>query len=113
MCVCVCVCVCVHVWVCASLLCVLLLLIIIYVMQADVYVNTTNTALTITSGGAISTLLAKAAGPQLQQECSQKAPIGHGDVAVTGAGGNLKCQKTFHIALPQQYTKGQAEEVRY
>ena len=75
------------------------------------YVNTTNTTLAISSGGAISTLLATAAGPQLQQECSQKAPIVHGDVAVTGAGGTLKCQNIFHIALLHQYKQGQSEEV--
>ena len=58
-------------------------------------------------------MLAKAAGPQLQQECSQKAPIAQGDVAVTGAGGSLQCQKIFHIALPNYSKGGYAEKVRF
>lgn len=43
-------------------------------------------------------MIAKAAGPQLQQECSQKAPVRLGDVAVTGPG-DLKCKNVFHIVV--------------
>lgn len=82
-------------------------------IQADVYVNTTNVNLNISSGGIISTMLLNAAGPQLQQECSKNAPINYGDVAVTGAGGTLKCRKIFHIALgAYDGPGGNAETVR-
>ena len=61
------------------------------------YVNSTNTNLDL-SGGVISKYLATAAGPSLQDECTKKAPINPGQVAVTGSG-NMKCKYIFHIAL--------------
>ena len=62
------------------------------------YVNTTNTNLKL-SQGAVSSALLKAGGTELQQECSQKAPIRVGDVASTGPG-KLPCQLVFHNVLP-------------
>ena len=61
------------------------------------YVNSTNTNLDL-SGGVISKYLATVAGPSLQDECTKKAPINPGQVAVTGSG-NIKCKYIFHIAL--------------
>ena len=61
------------------------------------YVNSTNTNLDL-SGGVISKHLADVAGHSLQDECTRKAPINPGQVAVTGSG-NIKCKYIFHIAL--------------
>lgn len=52
--------------------------------------NTTNTNLDLRQG-AVSMALLQAGGQSLQQECTQKAPIKVGEVAVTGSG-NLPCQ---------------------
>ncbi|KAL5466936.1 hypothetical protein EMCRGX_G031100 [Ephydatia muelleri] len=59
-----------------------------YDEEANVYVNSTNTNLNL-SGGVISKHLADAAGHSLQDECTRKAPINPGQVAVTGSG-NIK-----------------------
>ena len=50
------------------------------------------------SGGIISKILIDAAGPSLQEECSQKAPIAPGQIAITGSG-NINCKYLFHLAL--------------
>ena len=70
------------------------------------YVNSTNTNLSLSQGGGVSSALLKAGGPTLQQECSQKAPIRVGDVADTGPG-NLPCQFVFHTALPSYKRSGE------
>ena len=43
-------------------------------------------------------MFVEAAGPTLQEECSRKAPIVSGQIAVTGSG-NIKCKHIFHLAL--------------
>ena len=59
------------------------------------YVNTTNVDLNL-SQGAVAQALSKAAGPALQAECTKKAPISAGDIAVT-EGGRLQCRHVFHV----------------
>ena len=59
--------------------------------------------------GEVAQTLSKAAGPTLQAECTKKAPISDGEIAVTG-GGNLQCRYVFHI-VASQYDQ-QAEKVR-
>ena len=66
-------------------------------LQADVYVNSTNANMDL-SGGVISKILAEAAGPSLQDECTRSAPVSPGNIAITGSG-NIKCKYIFHIAL--------------
>ena len=74
------------------------------------YVNTTNENLSL-STGAVSAMIIKAAGSKLQQECSKKAPVRLGDVAVTGPG-DLKCKNIFHIVVCQyDGPGGKAEKV--
>ena len=73
------------------------------------YVNTTNPNLDL-SFGEVAQALSKAAGPTLQAECTKKAPISAGDIAVTG-GGNLQCRYVFHTVAASQYDQ-QAEKVR-
>ena len=84
----------------------------LFSLQADVYVNTTNTKLDLSSG-AVSQALLKAGGPDLQAECKKKAPISVGDVAVTG-GGKLECLHIFHVVIPSyDGPGGQAEKVMH
>ena len=73
--------------------------------------NSTNGNMDL-SGGAVAQALSKAAGPALQAECTQKAPIAAGEIAVTGPGNILRCKCIIHINCPG-YDKagGQAEEV--
>ena len=79
--------------------------------QAEIYVNSTSAKMDLT-GGAVSQALSKAAGPDLQAECTKKAPIAPGEIAVTGPGNIRRCRSIIHINCPG-YDKscGQAEEV--
>ena len=70
------------------------------------YVNTTNTDLNL-SHGAVSLALLQAGGAMLQQDCSQKAPIRVGDVAVTSAGNIPNCQFIFHTVVPNYNKHGE------
>lgn len=65
------------------------------------------------TGGAVAKAIAKAAGPTLQAECSKKAPIAAGEIAVTGPG-KMQCKCIIHVNCPG-YDKsgGQAEEVSH
>ena len=75
------------------------------------YVNTTNVDLNL-SQGAVAQALSKAAGPALQAECTKKAPISVGDIAVTG-GGRLPCRYVLHtVAAQYPRREKQAEKVR-
>ena len=75
------------------------------------YVNTTNGDLDLAQGG-VAQALSKAAGPALQAECTKKAPISVGDIAVTG-GGRLPCQYILHtVAAKYRRREKQAEKVR-
>ena len=69
-------------------------------VQADVLVNTTNRDLNLSSG-AVSIALLKAGGQQLQAECTNKAPINTGDVAVTSPGA-LPCRYVFHTIIMER-----------
>ena len=75
------------------------------------YVNTTNVDLNL-SQGAVAQALSKAAGPALQAECTKKAPISVGDIAVTGSG-RLPCRYVLHTVAAQYHRREkQAEKVR-
>ena len=75
------------------------------------YVNTTNVDLNL-SQGAVAQALSKAAGPALQAECTKKAPISVGDIAVTGSG-RLPCRYVLHTVAAQHHRREkQAEKVR-
>ena len=75
------------------------------------YVNTTNVELNLSQGG-VAQALSKAAGPALQAECTKKAPISVGDIAVTG-GGRLQCCYVFHTVAAQYHRREkQAEKVK-
>ena len=81
--------------------------------QAEIYVNSTNGNMDL-SGGAVAQALAKAAGPALQAECTKKAPIAAGEIAVTGPGKILRCKCIVHINCPgYDQSGGQAETVSH
>ncbi len=79
-------------------------------MKADIYVNSTNTDMDL-SNGKLGSVLLKACGKELQDECKQYAPLQPGSVAVTGAK-NVKCKKIFHVALPDYRRSANPERVR-
>ena len=74
-------------------------------------VNTTNRDLNLSSG-AVSVALLKAGGRQLQEECTKKAPINTGDVAVTGPG-SLPCRYVFHTVVPGYNVKGAEKVIKW
>ncbi|KAJ8297708.1 hypothetical protein KUTeg_024239 [Tegillarca granosa] len=52
--------------------------------------------------GCVTSALSRAAGKSLQQECNSQYPDGiqQGEVATT-RGGKLKCNRVYHVTLPQ------------
>ena len=81
---------------------------IVLLLQADAYVNTTNTSLNL-SQGAVAKALSKAAGPQLQAECKKKAPVAVGSVTVTQAF-DLQAGYIFHTVCVTYEPGGKAEK---
>ena len=74
------------------------------------HVNSTNKNLDL-SMGALAPAVLKAAGPSLQAECNEKAPVLDGDVAITGAG-KLPSRYVFHTVVPtHDGPGGKAEKV--
>ncbi|XP_023932230.1 poly [ADP-ribose] polymerase 14-like isoform X2 [Lingula anatina] len=81
--------------------------------QVDVIVNTTHQSLNL-SNGAVSKSILMTAGPQIQQECSNKYPGGvrFGDVAPTRGYGRLQCKMVYHGACCNyDGGKGQSEQI--
>ena len=79
-------------------------------MQADVYVNSTNTNLDL-SQGAVARALLKVGGQQLQTECTAKAPLRVGEVAVTRPG-KIPCKYIVHTVVANyDGPGGKAEKV--
>lgn len=68
----------------------------------DAVVNASNQ--TLKHEGGLAGALLKAAGPQLQHECDKlitsNGQLKPGDVAITGAGGQLSCKKVIHAVGP-------------
>ncbi|XP_052796349.1 E3 ubiquitin-protein ligase MYCBP2-like isoform X2 [Mya arenaria] len=69
-------------------------------IEADVIVNSANQRLAL-KHGRISASILKTSGDGLQEECSRLYPNGihFGGVAATNGHG-LKCQRVYHVALP-------------
>ena len=72
-------------------------------LQAEVFINSTNTNLNLKQG-ILSKKLLEICGDNFQKACSAYAPLNTGDVAVTEAK-NLPCKFIFHIALPDYQNK--------
>ena len=72
------------------------------------YVNSTNASMDL-SKGALSQVLLKACGKELQIEAKGYAPLKPGFVAVTSAR-NINARSIYHVALPS-YSESGAQSV--
>jgi len=84
-------------------------------LKADVIVNSTNENLDLNSGG-VSRILLHAAGPELQKECTLKAPkdglLQPGEIVATLAY-NLDSEAVYHgIIVPWHFEPVLCELVR-
>jgi len=68
--------------------------------QADVLVNSIGSNVDL-SAGQLSSSLLRAAGPQLQAECTQNAPqdVKAGNIIIT-SGYQLPCKQVYHSCCP-------------
>jgi O-acetyl-ADP-ribose deacetylase (regulator of RNase III) len=64
-------------------------------LQVDAIANAANTELR--HGGGVAGAIARAAGPELERESRQRAPIGLGE-AVATTGGSMPCRWVIHAA---------------
>jgi O-acetyl-ADP-ribose deacetylase (regulator of RNase III) len=64
-------------------------------LQVDAIANAANTQLK--HGGGVAGAIARAGGPSIQAESSQRAPIGLGE-AVETTGGDMPCKWVIHAA---------------
>jgi O-acetyl-ADP-ribose deacetylase len=64
-------------------------------LAVDAIANAANTDLA--HGGGVAAAISRAGGPVVQQESSEKAPIGLGDAVETGAG-EMSCRWVIHAA---------------
>ncbi|XP_053185151.1 protein mono-ADP-ribosyltransferase PARP14-like [Scomber japonicus] len=73
-----------------------------YSYPVDAVVNASN--MDLDHNGGLSAALLKAAGPQFQDECDKliksKGQLKPGDTVITGAGGQLCCNKVIHAVGP-------------
>ena len=66
------------------------------VAEADVIVNAANTDMIM--GGGVARDVLNEAGPEIEEEAMQQAPVAVGDVVVTSAG-NLAARHIVHVAV--------------
>lgn len=66
------------------------------VAEADVIVNAANTDMIM--GGGVARDILNEAGPEIEEEAMQQAPVAVGDVVVTSAG-NLAARHLVHVAV--------------
>src|SRR5437764_2361145 len=64
-------------------------------LEVDAIANAANTRLL--HGGGVADAIARAGGPAIERESSERAPIGLGD-AVETSGGELPCRWVIHAA---------------
>src|SRR5947209_17658221 len=64
-------------------------------LEVDAVANAANTELR--HGGGVAGAIARMAGPELERESRERAPIGLGD-AVETSGGELPCRWVIHAA---------------
>jgi O-acetyl-ADP-ribose deacetylase (regulator of RNase III) len=64
-------------------------------LEVDAIANAANTELR--HGGGVAAAIARAAGPSLEEESREKAPIGLGE-AVETTGGQMPCRWVIHAA---------------
>ena len=77
--------------------------------ETDAIVNAANNDLQL--GGGVAGAIARAAGPQVQQECDRIGSIELGEAAITG-GGRLKAGYVIHAASMRLGGRTTAENLR-
>ena len=83
---------------------------IFFIFQADVLVGTAASKLILTQNPCAKAL-SQAAGPSLQQECSNIGHVDVGDIAVNTQPGNLKC-KAVIFAICSEWDNGKGKKVK-
>jgi O-acetyl-ADP-ribose deacetylase len=78
-------------------------------LQVDAIANAANTELQ--HGGGVAGAISRAGGPEVQRESDALAPIGLGEVAVTG-GGRLPARWVLHAATMELGGPTSAEIIR-
>jgi O-acetyl-ADP-ribose deacetylase len=78
-------------------------------LEVDAIANAANTQLQ--HGGGVAGAISRAAGPELQRESTEKAPIGLGE-AVETAAGELPCRYVIHAATMHLGGPTSAEIIR-
>jgi O-acetyl-ADP-ribose deacetylase (regulator of RNase III) len=78
-------------------------------LEVDAIANAANTALR--HGGGVAGAISRAAGPELQRESDERAPIGLGDAVATGAG-ELPSKWVIHAATMELGGPTSAEIIR-
>lgn len=78
-------------------------------LEVDAVANAANTGLQ--HGGGVAGAIARAAGPQLQRESDQKAPIGLGDAVETTAG-DMPARWVVHAATMELGGPTSADVIR-
>lgn len=78
-------------------------------LDVDAIANAANTRLM--HGGGVAGAIARAGGPGVQQESSERAPIGLGE-AVATTGGDMPCRWVIHAATMELGGPTSAEIIR-
>ena len=78
-------------------------------LEVDAVANAANTMLR--HGGGVAAAIARAAGPELERESEQRAPVGLGDAVVTTAG-EMPAKWVIHAATMELGSPTSAEIIR-
>ena len=78
-------------------------------MKVDAIVNAANNDLVL--GGGLAGAIARAGGPEIQDQCTRRGPIEVGQAAITG-GGNLSARHVIHQASMRLGGPTTAESLR-
>ena len=81
-----------------------------FIFQADILVGTAASNLNLTQNPC-ARALSQAAGPSLQQECTNIGHVAVGDIAVISQPGNLQC-KAVIFAICSQWDNGKGKKVK-
>ena len=83
---------------------------IFFIFQVDILVGTAASNLNLTQNPCAKAL-SQAAGPSLQQECTNIGHVAVGDIAVNTQPGNLQC-KAVIFAICAEWDNGMGKKVK-
>ena len=81
----------------------------IFIFQADILVGTAASNLNLQQNPC-ARALSQAAGPSLQQECTNIGHVAVGDIGVNNQPGNLSCRKVI-FAICSEWDNGKGKKV--